>query len=174
MEFIPWGRRRSSGPANPLSSIWSMLIVCAFATAAVCTNAWSRRKISRAFTSKLPLGTLFVAPPPHQFADGGADVIREIERGHRHLAVVRGRKIAGHPVEIDGELARGLGVEQLAEPRADHPAQDVAGAARRHTCVAGRVDEDLLVGCRDERAMPFQHDVRMMAAGEIAGDLQPA
>ena len=40
--------------------------------------------------------------------------------------------------------------------------------------IAGRVDEDLLVRRRDERAVPLQHDVDVMRDGEVARDLEPA
>ena len=40
--------------------------------------------------------------------------------------------------------------------------------------IAGRVDEDLLVRRRDERAVPLQDDVDVMRDGEVARDLEAA
>ena len=48
-------------------------------------------------------------------------------------------------VQVHGELARRLGIEQLAEPRGNHAGQEVAGAAGRHPGVAGQVDERAIV-----------------------------
>src|SRR5215467_12161426 len=96
------------------------------------------------------LRTLIRATMPGQLHDRGTDVIGQIQRRHRDLAVVRLSEIASHPVEIDGELAGRLGVKELTEPCGDHPAEHVAGPPCRHAGVARWVDEDLLVGGRDE------------------------
>ena len=46
-----------------------------------------------------------------------AEVRDEIRRRERHLPFGRFREIAGRAVQVDGELARGLGVEQLRRAR---------------------------------------------------------
>ena len=68
-------------------------------------------------------------------------------------------EIAGGAVQVDGELARRLGVEQLREPGRDHPGQEIAGPAGRHAGVAGQVDERAAVGSGDDRAVPLENDV---------------
>ena len=61
-----------------------------------------------------------------------AEVRGEVAGGHRHFALVGLGEIAGHAVQVDGELAGGLGIEQLRQPGGDHAGQHVAGAAGRH------------------------------------------
>ena len=67
----------------------------------------------------------------------------------RDFAFVGLGQIAGGAVQIDGQLAGGLRVEQLREPRRDHAGQQVARAAGGHAGVARQVDERPAVGARD-------------------------
>ena len=84
--------------------------------------------------------------------------------GHRHLPFARFRQVAGRAVQEDGKPARRLGVEQLRQPRRNHPGEHVAGAAGRHAGIAGRVDEDAAFRRGDDRAVSLEHDVDAMRA----------
>ena len=107
-----------------------------------------------------------------QLHDGIAEVVDDVGGRHRDLPLVRLRQVARHAVQVHRELARRLGVEELREPRGDHPREHVARAAGGHARIAGGVDEYLVVGRRDQRAMALEDDVHVMRDGEVAGDLE--
>ena len=73
----------------------------------------------------------------------------DVAGGHRHFALVGLGQLAGGAVQVDGELARGLGVEQLRQPRASMPVSTSPRAAGGHAWIARRIDEHLAVGRRD-------------------------
>ena len=104
----------------------------------------------------------------HRVAETRGDVAGD----ERHFPFVRFGEIAGRAVQIDRELAGGLRVEQLREPRRDHAGEEVARAAGRHPGVAGEVDERAVVGSGNDRAVALQHHVDAMVRGERRRVLQ--
>src|SRR4029453_12835 len=64
--------------------------------------------------------------PVYTLAPGGelharvAEMAGAVGRGHRHFPFVGFSKIAGHAVQIHRQLAGGLRIEQLCQPRGDH------------------------------------------------------
>ena len=102
-----------------------------------------------------------------------AEARGDVAGDERHFPFVGFGEIAGGAVQVDGQLARRFGVEQLREPGRDHPGQQVAGAAGRHAGVAGQVDERAALRAGDDRAMPLEHDVDAMGGGKLARVLEP-
>src|SRR5512135_1317028 len=59
----------------------------------------------------------------------------------------------------------------LRDQPGGHSGENIAGTARCHARVAGRIDPDGSVGMRDERAMSLEHDDDLMVAGKRTGEV---
>ena len=96
----------------------------------------------------------------------------DVGGNERDFPLVRLGEIAGGAVQVDGELAGRLRIEQLREPGGDHAGQHVAGAAGRHAGVAGEVDEGAVLGAGDDRAVSLEDDVDACAAANSRAMLE--
>src|SRR2546428_2165110 len=102
---------------------------CADATAAIAS---SKSTAPRAFFAGFAAFAFIVLvllraddfAPRGELHDRVAEVTGDVAGGHRDLALVGFGKIARHPVQIDGDLARRLGVGQLPEPCRAPPGPD--------------------------------------------------
>ena len=76
-------------------------------------------------------------------------------------------------MQIHRQLARRFRIQQLTEPGGDHPGEQVAGTAGGHPRIAGEIDEGAVVRARDDRSMPFEHDVHAVRCGELRRMTKP-
>ena len=90
--------------------------------------------------------------------------------GHQTLlSQFAGGDVARETVQVHADEAGILSFVTSGQQSGDDTSEHVATARRRHTGIAGRVEDDVTVGETEGRVMTFENHIALNPLGEAAG-----